>query len=104
MRRHDLRREERHPCNQLMGIMWRDAAGDDKFMSAPVRDLSPSGGALQVIEPVEVRSTVILRAEKLGIHGQGLVRYCSRQGLKYNIGVEFTGGMRWHRKEAAAHE
>jgi hypothetical protein len=104
MRRYDLRREDRQLCDQLMGIMWRDAAGDDKFMSAPMRDLSPSGAGLQLIEPVEVRSTVILRAEKLGIHGQGLVRYCSRQGIKYKIGVEFTGGMRWHPKETALHE
>lgn len=96
MRRHDLRREERQPCNQLMGIMWRDAAGDDKFMNAPVRDFSPSGAGFEIIEPVEVRSTIILRSEKLGIHGQGLVRYCWRYGLKYKIGVEFTGGLRWH--------
>lgn len=104
MRRHDLRREERHPCDQLMGILWRDAAGDDKFIKAPVRDLSPSGAGLQIIEPVEVRSTVILRAEKLGIHGRGLVRYCWRQGLKYNIGVEFSGGMRWRPMEITLHK
>lgn len=96
MRRHDLRREERQACAQLIGVMWRDASGDDKFMNAPVRDLSPRGGGLEIVEPVEVRSTVLLRAEKLGIHGQGVVRYCSRQGFKYRVGVEFTGGMRWH--------
>ena len=75
--------------------MWRDATGDDKFMNAPVRDISESGAGLQIPEPVAVRSFVTLSAEKLGIHGRASVRYCSRQGLKYRIGVEFTGGLKW---------
>ena len=95
MSRHDMRRENRRNCTQPVGIMWRDSAGDDKFMNAPVRDISESGVGLQIPEPVPVRSFVTLCAEKLGIHGQASVRYCSRQGMKYSIGVEFTGGMRW---------
>jgi len=90
-----MRRENRRSCTQPVGIMWRDSAGDDKFMNAPVRDISESGVGLQIPEPVPVRSFVTLCAEKLGIHGQASVRYCSRQGMKYSIGVEFTGGMRW---------
>jgi hypothetical protein len=107
MSRHDMRRENRRSCSQPVGIMWRDSAGDDKFMNAPVRDISESGIGLQIPEPVPVRSFVTLCAEKLGIHGQASVRYCSRQGMKYSIGVEFTGGTRWkteaEEEVAAAH-
>jgi hypothetical protein len=109
MSRHDMRRENRRSCTQPVGIMWRDSAGDDKFMNAPLRDISESGIGLQIPEPVPVRSFVTLCAEKLGIHGQASVRYCSRQGMKYSIGVEFTGGTRWkteaveEQEEAAAH-
>jgi len=109
MSRHDLRRENRRSCTQPVGIMWRDSAGDDKFINAPVRDISESGVGLQIPEPVQVRSFVTLCADKLGIHGQASVRYCMRQGMKYSIGVEFTGAMRWkaeeeeEREEATAH-
>ena len=109
MSRHDLRRENRRSCTQPVGIMWHDSAGDDKFMQAPVRDISESGAGLQIPEPVPVRSFVTLNAERLGIHGQASVRYCSRQGIKYRIGVQFTGGTRWkaveeeEREEALAH-
>jgi hypothetical protein len=75
--------------------MWRDATGDDKFMNAPVQDISESGVGLEVLEALPVRSFVMLRAAKLGVHGRASVRHCSRQGLKYRIGVEFTGGFRW---------
>jgi len=95
MSRHDLRRESRRSCNQPVGIMWRDAAGDDKFVNAPVRNISASGVSLQIPEPVPVRSFVTLCAEKLGVHGRASVRYCFRQGIQYSIGVEFTSGMRW---------
>jgi hypothetical protein len=109
MSRHDMRRENRRSCTQPVGIMWRDSAGDDKFMNAPVRDISASGVGLQIPEPVPVRSFVSLCADKLGIHGRASVRYCSRQGMKYSIGVEFTGAMRWkaeaeeEQEEAAVH-
>jgi len=95
MSRHDLRRESRRSCNQPVGIMWLDAAGDEKFINAPVRNISASGVSLQIPEPVPVRSFVTLCADKLGIHGRASVRYCSRNGIQYSIGLEFTGGMRW---------
>ena len=79
--------------------MWRDPTGDDKFMNAPVRDISESGVGLQVPEPVAVRSFVTLSAGKLGIHGRASVRHCSRQGVNYRIGVEFTGGFKWRPAE-----
>jgi hypothetical protein len=84
--------------------MWRDSAGGDKFINVPMRDISECGAGLQIPEPVPVRSFVTLSADKLGIHGQASVRYCSRQGTKYSIGVEFTGAMRWKAEEEEKRE
>lgn len=81
--------------------MWRDPAGEEKFMNAPVRDISESGVGLQIPEPVAVRSFVTLSANKLGINGRASVRHCSRQGVNYFIGVEFTGGFKWRPAEEA---
>lgn len=106
MSRHDLRRQNRQDCAQPVGIMWRDLTGEEKFMNAPVRDISESGVGLQIPEPVAVRSFVTLSAGKLGINGRASVRHCSRQGVNYFIGVEFTGGFKWRPadEEAAVEE
>jgi hypothetical protein len=102
-----MRRENRRSCTQPVGVMWRDSAGDEKFMNAPLRDISASGAGLQIPEPVQVRSFVTLCADKLGIHGRASVRYCSRQGIRYSIGVEFTSGTCWktesEAEQASAH-
>jgi len=100
MSRHNLRRKDRRSCTEPVGIMWRDSAGEDKFMNAPLEDISETGAGLQILGPVQVRSFVTLYADKLGLHGRASVRHCSRQGMKYRIGVEFTGGMRWKPVEA----
>jgi len=92
---HDMRRHARYVLSQKIGIMWCDAIGDDKFMKASARDLSEAGVGLELPEELQVRSYVILRASELGIHGRASVRHCQRQGLKYIVGVEFSGGMRW---------
>ena len=48
MSRHDLRRQNRQDCAQPVGIMWRDLTGEEKFMNAPIRDISESGVGLQI--------------------------------------------------------
>jgi hypothetical protein len=36
-----------------------------------------------------------LRSEILKLHGQALVRHCSRLGTTYSVGLEFGRGVRW---------
>ncbi len=85
--------------------MWRDPAGDDKFMNAPVRDISESGVGLQIPEPVAVRSFVTLSAEQTGDSwtGFGPALFPPRRAIT-SLACEFTGGFKWRPAEEPAEE
>ena len=93
--RHDLRRHTRQSCNPTVKIMWCDTSGHDKFANATALDISETGVRLKVPEALVVQSCVTLRSENLKLHGQASVRYCSRIGTTYAIGLEFGRGVRW---------
>ncbi len=96
IRGHDLRRKTREQSDSKLVVVWRDESGIDHSANGRALDLSDAGIRLQLPVAVPVRSYIILRAEKLGIHGQASVRYCSRRGNHYIVGVEFTAGI--HRR------
>jgi hypothetical protein len=75
--------------------MWCDTSGHDKFANATALDISEMGMRLKVPEAVPVQSCVTMRSEFLKLHGQASVRYCSRLGTTYAVGLEFARGVRW---------
>ena len=93
--RHDLRRHNREDCSPKVKIMWCDRSGNDKFANAVALDISDCGMRLKVPEPLVVQSSVTLRSEPLKLQGQASVRYCSRLGTTYAVGLEFAWGVRW---------
>ncbi len=93
--RHDLRRHTRQACSPTVKIMWCDPSGHDKFANAQALDVSETGVRLKVPEALAVRSCVTLRSENLKLQGQASVRYCSRIGTTYAVGLEFGRGVRW---------
>jgi hypothetical protein len=95
MRRHG-RTEVRAPFQ----IMWKDRYGNEKFTNAYSLDVSESGMRAEVPEPVPERSYVVIRADKLALHGSASVRSCSRKGTKYVVGLEFSAGMKFKPKPA----
>jgi PilZ domain len=101
--RHDLRRQERRPCEHKVTVTWRDARGDDKFAIAQAIDISESGIRLKMPEAPPVHTYVMLRAAKLGLLGNASVRHCVRMaGSKYAVGAEFTAGLEWVPEEPVA--
>ena len=100
MATHDLRRHPREMCTQKVAIQWCDSAGNDKCASALTVDVSDLGLSMLVPEALAVRSFVTLRGEKMAVHGQASVRHCSRQGMKYRVGVEIARGLRVARPAA----
>jgi hypothetical protein len=94
--RHDLRRNDRRPCDHNVTVMWRDLGGQDKFVHAKVLDICESGLRVQMPEALPHQTYVALSASKLGLVGHASVRHCMRtRGAKFAIGVEFTAGLRW---------
>jgi hypothetical protein len=90
----DLRRQRRERSNSTVLVMWCDEAGEDRYSDAQALDVSEIGLRLQIPVRIRERSYVTLRSESLGIHGRASVRYCSRVGNKYIIGVEFAAGLK----------
>jgi PilZ domain len=94
--RHDLRRQDRRPCEHKVTVTWHDARGDNKFAIARAIDISESGIRLQMPEPPPLHTYVMLRATKLGLLGNASVRYCVRTtASRYAVGAEFTAGLQW---------
>lgn len=94
--RHDLRRQDRRPCEHKVTVIWRDARGENKFANARAVDISKSGMRLQMPEAPPLHTYVTLRATKLGLVGNASVRYCLRtKSSHYAVGAEFTAGLEW---------
>jgi hypothetical protein len=79
-------------------VVWKDRAGEDKFINGRALDISESGMRIEVSEPMEKQTYVTLQCVSLGLHGTASVRTCTRKGMKYVVGLEFSGGMKWKPK------
>ena len=98
--RHDLRRQDRRPCDHNVTVMWRDLRGADKFVHTKALDICESGLRLQMPEALPRQTYLALSATKLGLMGHASVRHCTRtRGSRFAIGVEFTAGLRWTPKD-----
>ena len=58
-------------------------------------DISERGLRVVVEENVPLRSYVQFWVERIGVHGSGSVRYVTRKGFRYVLGLEFSGNLRW---------
>lgn len=96
-----IRRHERTERSETVQIMWKDRDGADKFANARTLDISELGMRIEVPEPVQERSYVALRCDKLKLNGRASVRSCQRKGNRYLVGLEFSVGMRWKPPEVA---
>jgi PilZ domain len=94
----DLRRHSRSEHAATVRLIWKDRAGVDKFINGRTVDISESGMRIEVPEPIEKRTYVTLQCSDLGLHGAASVRSCARKGMKYVVGLEFSGGLQWSAK------
>jgi PilZ domain-containing protein len=89
------RRGERSENVEIVQVMWKDRDGGDKFANARTLDISELGMRIEIPEPVQERSFVNLRCDKLKLSGTASVRSCQRKGNRYHVGLEFSVGMKW---------
>jgi len=76
-------------------LSWTDRSGDQKFAYAKILDLSESGMRVEAREQLAKQAYVALRADQIGLQGSASVRSCTKQGTKYVVGLEFSGGLKW---------
>jgi hypothetical protein len=97
-RQGDLRRHPRDEKASPVQIVWKDRAGVDRYVSGKSLNISSSGIRVEVAEPIERQTYVTLQCAALGVHGSASVRSCARKGMKYVVGLEFSGGMQYKPK------
>jgi len=91
----DLRRDSRLTYNGKISLTWSNSAGDPLGRNGLCLDISATGLKVKLDSEIPVRTVVTVRAKELELHGSASVRSCVRTGVKYIIGLEFVGGMRW---------
>jgi hypothetical protein len=89
------RRHDRTEHAEIVQVMWKDRDGGDKFTNARTLNISEVGMRIEVPEPLQERSYVTLRCDKLKLNGRASVRTCHRKGTRYLVGLEFSVGMKW---------
>jgi hypothetical protein len=95
MNRLNSRQLERTKLDASIKLRWSHASGELRYARGKILNYSPLGIAIEVADPIPVRSYVALDAPQLskeGWAGWGSVRYCSLKRAKYVIGLELSGG------------
>jgi hypothetical protein len=85
-----LRRHDRRKFQGVVRVVWNDSRGLPRSLPAQCLDLSAEGARLETDVPVPARASIALLSARYGALGNASVRYCTRDGLKYSVGVEFT--------------
>jgi hypothetical protein len=94
----ELRRHERADQSLPVQIVWQDRSGTDRFINGRTLNVSKSGMRVETGEQIDRLTYVTVQCVALGVHGRASVRSCTRKGMKYILGLEFSGGLQWKPK------
>jgi hypothetical protein len=94
----ELRRHERAEKSAPIQIAWKDRSGVDRFVNGRSLNISAAGMRVEVVEPIDKQTYLTLQCVGLGLHGMASVRTCTRKGMKYVLGLEFSAGLQWKPK------
>jgi hypothetical protein len=83
------RRHRRVPCINPIRISWEEQS-QDRFALCKCIDISETGLRIESPYPVQARTVIILRSERIELHGSGVVRHVVRHGSKYLLGVQLN--------------
>src|SRR4051812_34962002 len=97
----NLRRNERVAVTERIALSWDDTPGQPRFSFAQCLNISPEGISIRSDKPMPVRAYVSLRSEKLHLTGTASVKYCIRKNNWYQVGLEFTPGVRFDKPTVA---
>jgi hypothetical protein len=90
----DIRRHHRLPYAGRVRISWEGPHGLPRFALGKCLDISEEGMRIEAPEPVPLYSNVALQAEQINLAGSATVKFSSRLGAKYILGLEMTQALR----------
>lgn len=81
--------------NGKISLIWANDHGDACARNAVCIDVCSRGISVTVDTQIPARTVVTVNARELDLHGSASVRTCNRVGVRYILGLEFVGGMKW---------
>jgi hypothetical protein len=84
------RPEDRYTVDFPVFLSFEAADGTGQRVSGRCVDLSSSGAKLVTIDKLTIRSNILVHSEHFGRMGLASIRYCVRQGMKYEVGLQFS--------------
>jgi hypothetical protein len=91
----EKRGQSRLPVKARVKVIWTDEQGGAVWQVARCAEISKTGMRLDADTPIAVRTAVRFDSAELKLAGTGVVRHCTRNGLRVQIGVEFSSGVEW---------
>jgi len=91
----DLRRHRRKTVEVAVRLCWQDSSGIVRYSKGRCLEISESGLRVETSDPMPLRSYVNFQIDNPPFAGSGSVRHVTRSGLKFVIGLEFAGTLRW---------
>jgi hypothetical protein len=98
----EKRSEVRSPSPAKVKVTWTDEQGGAAWQLARCVEISKSGMRLDAETPIAARTPVRFDSTELKLAGTGVVRHCTRKGIRVHLGVEFSSGVVWTDPAAGA--
>lgn len=85
----DSRFHGRFKIKNRVTLSGEDAAGKTWTIHGRGVDMSRLGARIETADAIAPGSFVFIQVRELNLMGGAVVRYCTRRGLNYKIGLEF---------------
>ena len=92
--RSERRKRPRFACTSSILLCWSDDRGREHYGRGRCLDLSETGCAAELMEPIPLRTNISMRLPELDISSFASVRHVTRKGSKYHVGLEFPQPVR----------
>ena len=91
----DVRRHPRQRSDDKVRLVWQNTSGQTQWLSGACLDISQSGMRVELTARIPARQVVNFELLRNEFRGTAVVRCCQPAGLRFHIGLEFTGGQKW---------
>jgi len=81
-------RETRYEVDFPVFLSWQRGSSLHRVTARCV-NLSPTGAKLETKDPLELRACGLMHSSEFGRMGMASVRYCRRNLMKYEVGLQF---------------
>ena len=86
--KNDRRKEPRVPVTSEFDLFWQDIDASHKSARSRGIEISEHGASVRSPKPILPNSVIQVRGRTVQFDGKATVRYCTKKGFSYIIGLE----------------